>query len=525
MKRTWRLNAIRGMLVLCAVLLVALSGCKSGGSSSSGPEAGAEGTGYGKVGILLTDGPADEYDHIWVTVTEVSLLPSGDSEDRDAVVIFKNTKGYEFDLLSYRDEDFLLTLNESVPVGRYEKIRLKVSKVWAEGGPCEDMTIDVPSGKIDLNPRSPIVVQEDTALYIRLDIDANKSINLHTTGSGVCKFRPVVFVDILAQDAPPTCPVMVKGKVAAIEDVNSDTKPDFLILEREDPLRTVRVKVWDDTDVFNKDGVFGSLADIHVGDTATVRGLVKDCHIEASLVILGESLALKGMVIEPVTATSFGLTPDVGEALTGTYNVVLAPETPIVTRCDEPVDPDMITAGMRVIVAGKYNADTDKFLAALVLVKPREVEGTITAVAGIEGGYSYTILKADNTSEVVNITGNYTVFIEGDGLVEPDMMALLSFIGCHARIVERADLTEVTITPERLSGEVTAVEFFTRTLTVDGLKVKIMPLATGMDIVAEDYSLIPFADIEVGDEITCFGFDGREGGLIDFFAFAYLVSE
>ncbi len=147
------------LTVMCAILLVAmpitllLVSCGGGGSGGSQSTTGSSGS--GSVALLLADGPADDYDQIFITITEVSLIPQ-EGRGRSPVVIFRNSAGIEVDLLDLRDEDYLLTVNRRVPAGVYEKIRLQISGIRPAGGPCDSLRL--PSGKIDLNPRGLIEV-------------------------------------------------------------------------------------------------------------------------------------------------------------------------------------------------------------------------------------------------------------------------------------------------------------------------------------------------------------------------------
>lgn len=79
------------------------------------------------------------------------------------------------------------------------------------------MTVELPSGRIDLDPREPFQVRVGGTLAIRLDIDANKSINLHQAGnSGKCIFRPVIFVDIREEVPTGRCPKVLSGIIASL---------------------------------------------------------------------------------------------------------------------------------------------------------------------------------------------------------------------------------------------------------------------------------------------------------------------
>ena len=55
------------------ILSFFLAGCGGGGSSASLSGNGAE---TGQVALLVTDGPSDDYDHIWIEITRVLMLPS-----------------------------------------------------------------------------------------------------------------------------------------------------------------------------------------------------------------------------------------------------------------------------------------------------------------------------------------------------------------------------------------------------------------------------------------------------------------
>ena len=156
------------------VLAVFLGPIGCGGGSSGGGAASAVQT--GEVAVLIADGPADEYDAILIDVSEVSLLPAGGG---DPIVLFRADPPVELDLLDLRDEDFVLAVRDDIPAGTYAKVRLRVDDVRPVGGPCEDLVTRLPSGKIDLQPDGPIVVGAGETIFLRLDIDADKSIHLH----------------------------------------------------------------------------------------------------------------------------------------------------------------------------------------------------------------------------------------------------------------------------------------------------------------------------------------------------------
>ncbi len=239
----------KGLRFICLAIAI-LAGLASiiatgggGGTSSS--------SGTGSVGVLVGDGPADDYDHIYVNVTRVSLIPG-------KIVLFESASpaGHRVDLLAHREEDFLLGVKADVPAGRYEKIRLEVASIEAVGGPCALEMVKLPSGKIDLNPRGGFEVRAGESLAIRLDMDANKSINLHPAGSsGKCIFRPVVFVDIKPGTALQKCPVNITGTITDLIDQDTNGTTDGFVLDLTGARGPLTVLLEPDAPVFGATGI------------------------------------------------------------------------------------------------------------------------------------------------------------------------------------------------------------------------------------------------------------------------------
>ena len=184
-------------LLACATLL----GC---GGSSSNP---ASGVGVlppvaqtGAVGIILTDAAEGHWDRALGTITSIELL-----SDSGRVSLFEGEETIDFlDLQSYSE---LFWVAEGVPVGNYEKIRLRLSRLElqtldAEGAVIESVLARlVANGKVDLNPRGGFTVIGDETLIVQLDLDMKKSLKITTAGaSGRIMLRPVVFVRILGVD-------------------------------------------------------------------------------------------------------------------------------------------------------------------------------------------------------------------------------------------------------------------------------------------------------------------------------------
>ena len=122
MKNATNLHVVRFLTVLLVAMMTVLAGCGGGGGRRGSSPAAAQ---TGTVAVFVKDGPADEFEHIWVTITQVELLPVSGSP----VVIYDNPSGCRIDILDHRDEDFLLKIHRSVPAGQYSKIRLRVSDI------------------------------------------------------------------------------------------------------------------------------------------------------------------------------------------------------------------------------------------------------------------------------------------------------------------------------------------------------------------------------------------------------------
>lgn len=73
----------RGLVLGLAFFFLALGGivlflvsCGGGGGGSSSGGSSAVSPDKGSIAVLLADGPADDYEHIWITITEISLIPA-----------------------------------------------------------------------------------------------------------------------------------------------------------------------------------------------------------------------------------------------------------------------------------------------------------------------------------------------------------------------------------------------------------------------------------------------------------------
>jgi hypothetical protein len=504
MKKTGDTSVSRPLAVLLAAMMTVLFGCGSGGggggaSSSDMPQTGT-------VAVFVKDGPADEFEHIWVTITQVELLPVSGSP----VVIFDNPSGCRIDILDHRNEDFLLKIRRDVPAGQYTKIRLRVSDIelvpTASSSIGSDIDVKLPSGKIDLNPREPFTVAPGGTLSIRLDIDANKAIHVHPSKSGWYIFRPVVFVDIEAGYPAAICPKIIHGTITGLNK-NAQNQTTGFVMALEDGRGTLEVKLEAGTEIFLASGDFGDAGDLEVGQEVRVRGRMDASGaLAASLVIIGDVVDVLGDVAQVVSSSLFRLTTFSEEELVGTYEVrIVAGKTLILTDCGTEVGPEAIQAGMVARVFGKLVGY--ELRAVVVILRAKELKGEITAASNVSGGRQLTVLPEGESTEVqVLVPTAAPVYIEGDGQVPPDYLTA----GRKVRILLDPGITSpltakaVFIEGQKVEGTVSSVD--ANAMVVDGLTVLIPAGATILDL-RSGCSLVPFSTIKAGDEVVYFGLE------------------
>ena len=168
------------VLVVCSA--IALSGCDSEfqgraainlsnpppeSENENGPPQG------GRIGIVLTDAPSDEFSAVEVTLSRIELLGDGES-----VELF--TGYHTFDLLRLRHFSNLFSVSESVPPGTYHKLRLTLDDLVllreveeADGGVMlEEIRPALPAaGVLEVDPREHFTVSDGGMLMIEVDID------------------------------------------------------------------------------------------------------------------------------------------------------------------------------------------------------------------------------------------------------------------------------------------------------------------------------------------------------------------
>jgi len=517
---------LAGVIALGFITIVATGGGGGGSSSSSG--------GTGSVAVFLTDDPADEYDKLWITITEVTLIPAAYSGTAPAVV-YSSTEGCQVDLLEYRNEDFLLTIQHGIPAGTYEKIRLGIRDVVPVGGPCDEMEVKLPSGKIDLVPRGTFKVERGETLGIQLDIDANKSINLHTAGqSGMCIFRPVVFVDIGPIEWMPRCPKIVKGTLEKF--IGEDGLQGFRLALFPKSRGTLDVYVSDTTVIFNELGLKGDFGDLEEGQTVWVRGrLDGNGHFQATEVAIGELLVLKGAVESTVDDDTFTFALDPNQPVTDeTIPVRLSDKTLILVGCDDEVSKEAIQPGLPAWVSGKLSLDEQMLQAVAVFLKPISGE-VISVTEGVEHnsiyGIALTIRVNGYTDVVVFVPESAPIRLVGDGDVPVELLCpgrqVYAVIDPDTEEPSVLTASEIKVQPDHLVGYVDTMDEAKRNIFIGGLQLLVQDDAVIMDLRGKEDRLRNFDFITSGDKVSCFGLEACEADTTgnDFYAFVILLIE
>ena len=521
-------------VIFIAAVFTACGG--SGGGSSSGSAAPASGS----VAVMMTDGPYDGLEELFITVTKVSLLRADNGRE---VVVFDDPAGHEVDILSYQNTNYLLTLNRNVPVGTYNKVRLEVSKVEAVGGDCDaaanGIEIKLPSGKIDLNPRGTFQVVKGEALAIRLDIDAKKSFLLHKAGnSGKCIFRPVIFVDIQSVGNVDSCPEVLKGLIVSLKYGSGGLVSGFVLdLNRGDQLQ---VSINPGTVIFGEDGMpapAGDTNDIKPGGSAYVRGRIhSDGSLLASLVVIGDVLKVKGTATEAVVAGQYTMTLDPSQELVGTsVEVGLASESIILVDCDTSVDSKYIQQGVRTTVIGKYDINALLLRAVVVIVESRVTTGQLTKIDSVVGGSNLTIQPATGSTEIVFLPAGQNVYLQGDGVVA--LSRLQDLLSCTNSNIQVRVLLDTAITttppttkkvyviPEQMTSNVVSVNTAMETILLgNDFIIDVESGATIIKKTGASYVPIELSDIQPGNEVTVFGITNCKA-LKSFYGYIVVVED
>ena len=172
----------RFLLPLLAASAVAACGSGSDGPSANDGGGGTEST----VNLAVTDAPVDSLAEVNIQFTGVVFNPAGNGEDEEGGFIsydFDEPRTFDVLALAGGDTEGLL-IDEPIPAGDYEWIRLKVN---AERGVMDSFVVEddggeeslfIPSGsQRGLQLNGPFSVNANQGVFYVVDFDLRKSIN------------------------------------------------------------------------------------------------------------------------------------------------------------------------------------------------------------------------------------------------------------------------------------------------------------------------------------------------------------
>ena len=204
----------RTAIAICAAVLV-ITACGGGGGGSNGGAAPVANNppapvAQGGLTLQLGDNALDGLKAVIITISGVILI----GEDGQTELTLEEVPT-EIDLLALQNLTETL-FDGDVPAGDYSKIRLEVDELRVIEADDTSVPVQLPSGKIDLNPQGAFSVLPGEELVIEIDIALDRSIHIVTTGNSRYRFRPVVFVDIIDQSDRPRM-TRIFGEVFALE--------------------------------------------------------------------------------------------------------------------------------------------------------------------------------------------------------------------------------------------------------------------------------------------------------------------
>lgn len=145
-------------LIAVLILSLALAGCLGGNN--------------GEVTVYAKDQPTDDFQSIFVNISEVSVHQSADAEEsEDGWIVLVDTT-QEVDLLSYRSEDARAFLgDEELEEGRYSMIQLTVTDAHGIENDGSEVDIEVSSGTLRLARSFNVTADETTRIVLDFDLD------------------------------------------------------------------------------------------------------------------------------------------------------------------------------------------------------------------------------------------------------------------------------------------------------------------------------------------------------------------
>ena len=388
----------------------------------------------GKVAIVLTDDPNHEFSEINLTMTKITLLRDDDDDEdsEDNVVIFEGEE--TINLLALEYYSHLFALSSDVPVGSYHKIRLTLKKENGielvktdESGEVIEKHYPKLTGnaKLDLNPKKPFEVVTDQTLFIQLDIDAKKSINIVETGNGKYQFRPVVFVDVISDTFTGKL-VRHTGYVRNLDMTGQFFNLCPTLLDEESINETTLPELCLHVDIMEA-SLFDDMGDTITADSlgnnqsVTAIGYLKNYHAKTvGMIEFGKLVAqvvhagnqenfseIDGEASTEIDETdnSFTLTVDAETDV----SVLLHSETRVFLRNGTATTVDQIFVGRKMEVHGVFESDESSPLKATLVILDPVKEGSVKL-----SGEVLAVNPETNSITMTTESGDQTVYLTSE---------------------------------------------------------------------------------------------------------------
>jgi len=462
---------------IVAVALLALAGCGGGGGGDKSDGSATNPTPVpttGKVAILLTDAPTDEFCQILATVDSIDLLNAAGTRTN----VFTGPE--TVDILALENYTDFFAIDPEVPIGTYEKVRLTLSDLAlvqcdGEGMPEPEGQWEHPklpgNGKLDLNPRGTFEVIGGETMIIELDMDMEKSLHVHQTGNGKWQFRPVVFVTIRPDDSKL---VRVFGEARSIGSSAFELCPVAPVSSMDSGGSQPAAECLDvytdaETGIFDETGSRVGLSAVASGDLLTAIGFLRvydDNDGDTRM----DDLRLDAAVIEVGDAGTFERIRGVVVSAPGNNDIFVFDPTPLDAATDA-IDV-RLQSGTRIFALGSNDELTS---AALQPGTPGEVDGVFTdpVTSGEPLKSSLIVLDQDTTPSTVLLDAKIKTIPPDDDAVPATRRFTVDTAGTTGQCVKTDAATRY-------------------------LKITESPDAS-------DTAEITFADLIVGDTVDVFG--------------------
>jgi hypothetical protein len=179
-------------------------GCGGGGSGG-----GTAAT--GSITVLIGDGPIENLDEAWLTVRELRLNMAGGNNH----VVLDTPQTIELLQLHNLTEVLLM---EQIVTGKVNKIRLLLDDLEIVRMDGSMDMLPVPAGGwVELNPQGGFDVRAGETIYVMIDVDMKRSVQVVEGGNGDLNFRPQVFAEIYAHGDESRL-VRLKGTARGVND-------------------------------------------------------------------------------------------------------------------------------------------------------------------------------------------------------------------------------------------------------------------------------------------------------------------